>query len=178
MDEPYIGEIRPIAINYAPTGWAFCNGQLLPINQNQALFALLGTQFGGNGQTTFALPDLRSRIPVGSGQSQSSGTLYVQSDRGGQEQVVLTQAQIPAHSHQVTGTLQTSDFAEGTSPVNNVVAADVRGQFTDGAANVQMGSAANGTTGTNGGSAGHENRMPYQAINYVIALRGLFPSRM
>jgi microcystin-dependent protein len=176
MDEPYIGEIRPIAINYAPKGWAFCNGQLLPINQNQALFALLGTQFGGNGQTTFGLPDLRSRIPVGGGQL-TGGSNYQQATPGGQEQVTLTQAQIPGHTHQVTGTLQTSDFAEGSSPVNSVVTTDVRAQFTNGAANVQMGSAANGTTGTNGGSAGHDNRMPYQAINYVIALTGIFPSR-
>jgi microcystin-dependent protein len=176
MDEPYLGEIHLIASNYAPKGYAFCNGQLLAISQNQALFSLLGTTFGGNGQTTFALPDLRSRIPVGSG-ALAGGSSYVQGQVGGVEQVTLLASQIPAHTHQITGTIQTSDFAEANAPANNLPAVEGHSQFTTGAANVQMGSAVAGTTGGTGGSAPHENRQPYLALNYVIALVGIYPSR-
>lgn len=176
MDEPYIGEIRPIALNYAPKYWAFCNGQQLSIQQNQALFSLLGTTFGGNGTTTFALPDLRSRIPVGAGAS-TSGSTYSQGQIAGTEGVTLIANQIPAHVHQVTGTVQTSDFAEATTPANNVPAVEGHAQFTNGAANAQMGSAAAGTTGNTGGNQAHENRQPYLGINYVIALSGIYPSR-
>ncbi|GAB2866384.1 phage tail protein [Hymenobacter ruber] len=177
MDEPYIGEIRPIAISYAPRGWAFCNGQLLPINQNQALFALLGTTFGGNGTTTFALPDLRSRMPVGAGALPGGGT-YSQGQVAGTETVTLTQAQIPAHTHQVTGTLKTTDSPEGGNPAGFLPASDsTRKQFTDGAANAPMAAAVTGTTANAGASQGHENRMPYTGLNYVIALVGIFPSR-
>jgi microcystin-dependent protein len=175
MDEPYLGEIRPIAISYAPKGWAFCTGQLLPIAQNQALFSLLGTTFGGNGQTTFGLPDLRGRIPVGTG-ALPGGNPYIQGQQGGQENVTLTTAQIPAHTHTVTGTLQTSDSPEADTPVNNFPAAFGRKQFTDGAANAPMATLA-GTTGSAGGSQPHSNRQPYLAINYVIALVGIYPSR-
>lgn len=168
--EPYIGEIRPIAFAFAPKGWAFCTGQLLPIAQNQALYSLLGTTFGGNGQTTFGLPDLRGRIPVGLSAN------YVQGQQGGVENVTLATAQVPAHTHGVTGTLQTSDSPEADTPVNNLPAAFGRKQFTDGAANAPM-AALTGTTGSVGGNQAHSNRQPYLAINYAIALVGIYPSR-
>lgn len=175
MDEPYLGEIRPIASTYAPRNWAFCNGQILNIAQNQGLFALLGTQFGGNGVNTFALPDLRSRIPVGAGQ-MVGGSTYTQGQTGGQDQVALQTTQIPPHTHQLTATLQTSDSPESSDPTNNLPATGGRNQFSSGAANATMG-AITGTTATAGASQPHENRMPYVAINYVIALVGLYPSR-
>jgi len=176
MDEPFIGDIRPIAIPFAPKNYAFCAGQLLPINQNQALFSLLGTTFGGNGTTTFALPDLRSRIPVGSGQLIGGG-LYTQGQQGGVEGVALLPAQMPAHTHQVTGTIQSSDSAELPDPANNLPASGGRTQYSNGAANAPMAAAITGTTGSAGGSQPHDNRMPYIGINYVIALTGLYPSR-
>lgn len=175
MDEPYIGEIRPIAINYAPKNWALCNGQLLPIAQNQALFSLLGTTFGGNGVSTFALPDLRSRIPVGSGQL-AGGSSYPQGQTGGVETVTLTPQQLPAHQHALSGTLLTSDSPEADDPTNNVPASGGRAQFTNGAANAPMGAVA-GTTASTGGSQPHPNSQPYTGLNYVIALQGIYPSR-
>ena len=176
MDEPFIGEIRPIGLNYAPRGWAFCNGQLLPINQNQALFSLLGTTYGGNGVQTFALPDLRSRVPVGTGQGPGLSP-YSLGQVGGVESVTLTTAQLPAHTHPVTGTMQAAELGDPSTPKGNFLAADANAQFGTGPANTTMGSAAQGTSGNTGGSQGHENRMPTLGLNYVIALQGLYPSR-
>ncbi len=177
MDEPYLGAIHLVAIDYAPKGWAFCSGQLLAIAQNQALFSLLGTTFGGNGQTTFALPDLRGRIPVGTGQL-AGGSSYVQGQQAGTETVTLLAAQIPAHTHQVTGTVRTTDSPEVGNPAGNLPASDGgRSLFSNGAANTPMAAAVTGTTGNTGGNQGHENRMPYVALNYVIALQGIYPSR-
>jgi microcystin-dependent protein len=177
MDEPYLGEIRPISTNYAPRGWAFCAGQLLPINQNQALFSLLGTQFGGNGQTNFALPDLRSRVPVGSGQLPG-GTTYVQGMVAGNESVSLQVNQIPAHSHPFTGTLQTSADLEETTPVGNFPAKGGAPEYSSGPGDTAMLSGPlAGNTGPTGGSQPHENRQPVLGINYVIALTGIYPSR-
>ncbi|GAB3829248.1 phage tail protein [Hymenobacter jeollabukensis] len=177
MDEPYIGEIRIISSSYAPKGWAFCNGQLLPINQNQALFSLLGTTFGGNGQTNFGLPDLRSRVPVGAGQVPN-GTNYVQGMRAGTESVSLLTNQIPSHTHAFTGTLQTSTDPEDISPVGNFPAKGAAQQYSAGPGDTTMLSGPlAGNTGATGNGMGHENRMPVQAINYVIALTGNFPSR-
>ena len=176
MDEPYIGEIRPISFNYAPTGWAFCNGQTLPIAQNQALFAVLGTTYGGNGVTTFGLPDLRSRIPIGSGQL-AGGTNYTQGQTGGAEQVPLGATNLPQHTHLLTGTIQTSDSPESGDPTNNLPATAGRSQFSSGAANATTGTVNGTTTASTGSGQSHENRMPFVAINYVIALQGIFPSR-
>ncbi|MDO7849597.1 tail fiber protein [Hymenobacter sp. M29] len=175
MDEPFIGEIRPISFNYAPRNWAFCNGQLLPINQYQALFSLLGTTFGGNGTTTFALPDLRSRVPMGAGQLPG-GTNYLQGQVSGSENVTLIQTQLPAHQHTLTGTLQSSDSPESDDPTNKLPALEGRAQFTNGAANAPMGTIS-GTAGNAGLSQAHNNRQPYVGINYVIAITGIYPSR-
>jgi microcystin-dependent protein len=176
MDEPYLGEIRPWSVPFAPKNWAFCQGQTLPVAQNQALFSLLGTTFGGDGQTTFKLPDLRSRVPVGSGQPVG-GTNYVQGQVGGVESVTLTTSQMPAHSHLVTGTMQTAELGEPNTPKNNYLAADNNAQYGAGPANATMGSAAQGTSGNTGGNQAHDNRQPVLGLNYIIAMTGIYPSR-
>jgi microcystin-dependent protein len=175
MDEPYIGEIRPISIPYAPRGWAFCAGQLLPINQNQALFALLGTTYGGNGQTNFALPDLRGRVVVGAGQLAGGGS-YVPGQAGGTEQVTLTRGQLPAHNHNFSATLQTATEAERPTATAGLPGPGVATLYSNGPANAPMAVALPPTTNNTGGSQGHENRQPFVALNYVIALTGIFPS--
>ncbi|MBH8559024.1 phage tail protein [Hymenobacter negativus] len=176
MDEPYIGEIRPWSAPFAPRNWAFCQGQALPVNQNQALFSLLGVTFGGNGVTTFNLPDLRSRVPVGSGQL-TGGSTYTQGQTGGVESVPLTTNQIPAHTHPITGTMQTAELGDPSTPKGNYLTADNNAQYGAGPANATMGSAAQGTSGNNGSSQPHENRQPVLGINYIIALTGIYPSR-
>lgn len=176
MDEPYIGEIRPISFSYAPRGWAMCNGQLLPINQNQALYSLLGTQFGGNGVTTFGLPDLRGRAALGKGQ-QPGGTAYTQGDQGGVEQVALNGDQVPGHTHTYTAALQTGSEATTSNPKSAFPAALGATLYTTGPANAAMGTTIAGATSSIGNGLAHENRQPYLALNYVIALNGIFPSR-
>ena len=165
----FLGQILPVAFNYAPQGWAQCNGQLLPINQNQALFALLGTQYGGNGTTNFALPDLRGRAIVGVG--QGSGTLnIVQGEKAGSESNILTVANLPAHSHTInanTGTGTTS------VPTNNVMA-------NSGALDKEYAATTNTTmspTGSTGGSQPLNNMKPFAPVYYIIALQGIFPSQ-
>jgi microcystin-dependent protein len=175
MDEPFIGEIRPISFNYAPKGWAFCNGQLLPINSNQALFSLLGVTFGGDGRTTFALPDLRSRVPVGTGQGPGLAN-YLQGQQAGTESVTLTADQMPAHTHPVTGTMQTAEIGEANSPKNSFLTGDANAQYGT-PANATMGATVKGTTTNIGSGQAHENRQPVLGLNYVIALSGLYPSR-
>ena len=164
--EPFLGEIRLVPFNFAPRGWALCAGQLLPINQNQALFALLGTTYGGNGQTTFALPDLRGRVPVGAGQL-SEGSSYVLGETGGQETVALTTRQLAQHAH---GVQASSAAATTKNPTAAFLAA---GGAYAAQRNVRMNAAMIGRTGA--GEA-HENRQPYLGLNYIIALQGIFPS--
>jgi microcystin-dependent protein len=176
MDEPYLGEIRLVSFNYAPKNYAFCNGQLLSTTQNAALFSLLGTTFGGNGQTTFALPDLRSRVPVGAG-ALASGDTYQQGTQGGSESVTLTLGQLPTHAHAFTATLQTADSADEQAPGDQYPAKDGNAQFADSPPNTSMGAPIKGTSGVAGGSQPHENRPPVLAMNYVIALVGNMPPR-
>jgi len=163
MGEPFIGEIRMISFNFAPRGWAFCNGQLLPINQNQALFSILGTTYGGNGQTNFALPNLQGRSPIHVGSGISLGEV------GGETSHTLTTGELPAHSHPPAA----KGAANATSPAG-AVWADGGSQAFGAAANVTM-----NTTGvsTVGGSQAHNNMPPYLSIYFVIALVGIFPSR-
>ena len=163
--DPFLGEIRLVPFTFAPRGWAFCEGQLLPINQNQALFALLGTNFGGNGKTTFALPDLRGRVPVGAGLA-ASGSAYTVGAAGGQESTKLTVTQLPPHAHQVRASSRTT----GKSPANAVPAAGGSYSTTH---NVTM--AADMLARVGGGRA-HDNRQPYLTLNWIIALQGIFPS--
>lgn len=165
MSTPFMGEIKLISWNYVPNGWAFCNGQLLPINQNQALFSLLGTTYGGNGQTNFALPDLRGRTPI------HVGSGFNQGQRGGEEFHTLIQSEMPAHNHFLT--------ASSLGPTQ----ADPTGAFWVDSGNNAY-STANfdstmnaGSISRVGGSQPHENRQPYLVINFMIALIGIFPSR-
>jgi microcystin-dependent protein len=178
MDEPYIGEIRAIAFNYAPRGWAFCNGQLLAINQNQALFSLLGTTYGGNGQTTFALPNLQSRVAVGAGQGPGLQN-YVLGQQAGNETVTLTQDQMPAHTHSVTGTMQAGAGSDESGPGGNFPGGGVSRHYSTGPKNATLGpaNALKGQTATQGANQPHDNRQPYLATYFVIALQGIFPSR-
>lgn len=165
MGTPYLGEIKIISWNYAPKGWAFCGGQLLPINQNQALFSILGTTYGGNGQTNFALPDFRGRVPI----HQGAGFTVGQS--GGQEFHTLISSEMPAHNHFVSA----SNTNNGASniPINNIPCTTNIPPYST-AANTTF----NPAEVTNyGGSQPHENRQPYLVLNFIIALQGVFPSR-
>ncbi len=165
--EPFIGQIIMFAGNFAPRGYAFCNGQVLSIAQNTALCSLLGTTYGGNGQTTFALPDLRGRVPVQFGQGPGLSS-YDLGQAAGVESVALTTNQLPAHSHAVNASTR-SDVA--ANPQNNVPAS---GGSYDTTTNTTMNT---GMIGAAGGNQAHENRQPYLAVNFCIALEGIFPSR-
>jgi microcystin-dependent protein len=167
--DPFIGQILLVPYNFAPRGWALCNGQLLPIAQYTALFSLLGTTYGGNGQTTFALPDLRGRVPVGSGQGPGLQN-YDLGAIAGTETVTLLQSQMPAHTHVVQASIGNSS----ASPENAFPGSDTQTSIYDGAASTTMNPAVIGPAG---GSQPHGNLQPYQVLNYIIALEGIFPSR-
>jgi microcystin-dependent protein len=172
MSEPFIGSIVLFCGNFAPKGWATCDGQLLSIAQNSALFSILGTTFGGNGQTTFALPDLRGRVPLhpGSGPGLSP---YPLGASLGVESVTLSAPQMPAHNHGFS--VACSDGAPSTpSPVGAVMANQDQTPFYAASGTSVM---AAGTSTTVGGSQPHENRQPVLAINFIIALEGIYPSR-
>lgn len=164
--DPFISEIQIFAFDFAPRGWARCNGQLLPINQNQALFSLLGTTYGGNGQTNFALPNLQGRVPM------HIGGGLVQGQTGGEANHTLTIAEMPVHTHQVSGTSAT---VSQPSPGGNLWANGAQGKsYTNAAANGTMNA---GSIGNTGGGQPHENMSPYLTLNICIALQGIFPSR-
>jgi len=166
MSSPFIGEIRMFAGNFAPVGWAFCNGALIPISENDALFNLIGTTYGGDGQTTFALPNLQSRVPVHVG----SGFALGQS--GGVETVTLITNQIPSHSHVPQGNL---NAGTQSTPVGNVWANSSLGQFDN--TNPPDSSMAASALGQAGGSQPHDNMMPFLTINFILSLFGVFPSQ-
>ena len=165
MSEPFLGEIRLVGFNFAPRGWAFCEGQILQINENQSLYSLLGTTYGGDGRTTFALPDLRGRIPF-----HRSDTLALGA-KGGEEAHVLTEAEIPAHTHSVTAS---SNPANQPSPAGNHWPQG--GGSLPYAANA-TGSMASQAISPTGQNQGHPNLPPVTVSNYIIALQGLFPPR-
>ncbi len=167
--DPFLGEIRPVPYNFAPRGWAFCQGQIMQISQNTALFSLLGTTFGGNGSTTFALPDLRGRVPVGAGQA-ADGQQYDLGEVAGVESVTLLTQSMPAHNH---GTLVCTGTASGASPANELPAHSLANVY-DTAAKSAFAPQAISMTGQNWP---HGNIQPYTAINYIIALEGIFPQR-
>jgi microcystin-dependent protein len=168
MSEPYIAEIKLISFNYPPKGWAFCNGQLLPINQNQALFSILGTMYGGNGQTNFALPNLQGRVPIHQGINQGS---YNVGQAAGELAHTLTISEMPAHIHPAVA--QSTPSNPGVTPVNSIWAATSTSAFAS-APNVMMNPAAVTNVG---GSQSHPNQPPYLVLNFVIALVGIFPSQ-
>jgi microcystin-dependent protein len=171
MSLPFLGEIRMFAGNFAPQNWAFCNGQLLSIAQNTALFALIGTTYGGNGTSTFGLPDLRSRIPVHQGTNPSNGTSYILGQAAGEEQVMLMLNQIPSHSHPAQAQAGAGDQP---GPGGGFWASSILGQFSTSAPNGSMTGAA---VLPAGGNQAHNNIMPYLAVNFIIALEGIFPSQ-
>ena len=164
MAAPYLSEIRLFSFATPPKGWAQCNGQLLPINQNQALFSLLGTTYGGNGSTNFALPDLRSRAPIHVGSGFTLG------QRAGEEAHTLTIQELPAHTHQMSGS---GDGPTVTAPTNNFFSTGTGFSPYAATANVAMDLTCISNVG---GSQPHENRSPYLALNFCIALQGIFPS--
>ncbi len=172
MSTPFVGQIRLVAFTFAPTGHAFCDGRLLPIDQNTALFSLIGTTYGGDGQVTFALPDLRGRIPVHQGFSPN-GVSFVMGQIAGAETVTLNTSQLPAHTHAAAA----SDGTVGTpqnSPTNAFWNKWTGSGYSTSAANNVMNPV---TVGNAGGNQPHENMPPFLVINYVIALFGIFPSR-
>ncbi len=164
MSEPFLAEIRIFGFNFPPRGWAFCDGQILPINQNQSLYSLLGTTYGGDGRTTFALPDLRGRTPV------HRGSGYQLGNRAGAETIALTTAQIPSHNHGARASSSANiDEPDGEMPG--------KGEFNiyrepASLVNMRSDSIANA-----GGGQAHNNMQPFTTLNFCIALRGLFPSR-
>jgi len=165
MGTPFLSEIKILSFAQNPQGWAMCNGQLLPINQNQALFSLLGTTYGGNGQTNFALPDLRSRVPI------HLGAGFTQGQAGGQEFHTLTQSEMPAHNHFEQAATNQSNAA---IPQNQWFAQALN-QYQSNVANLTT--LAPATVSNVGGSQPHENRQPFLVLNFCIALIGVFPSQ-
>lgn len=163
MSEPFLGEIRLFANGYAPRGWLFCEGQILQINQNQALYSLLGSVYGGNGVTTFALPDYRGRVPIHVSSSIPLGTSQ------GEAAHTLTINEMPQHTHQVSA----SSNPSSESPANNVWA-ELNGAYDPPATMVAMSQSA---IGLSGGSQPHNNMQPYLVLNFAIAVQGIFPSR-
>ena len=164
MAEPFLSEIRIMSFNFAPKGWAMCNGQLLPINQNQALFSLLGTTYGGDGQSTFALPDLRGRLPI----HQGNGFTLAQT--GGAETVTLT-GQQTSHSHPM---LASNDIPTLSGPQNNVLGQAAAKFYRAGNPTLQLNPAVIGPVG---GSQPHNNFQPYLCVDFIISLFGIFPSQ-
>lgn len=163
MSEPFLGEIRTTSFNFAPKGWALCNGQLLPINQNQALFAILGTTYGGNGQTNFALPNLQSRIVVHPGASHTLGEV------GGEATHSLTVAETPAHTH----VARAHSAADAATPTGAVWASTSQPEYGPPGGTAM----AAGSIGSAGSGVPHENEPPILALTYIIALQGIFPSQ-
>ena len=171
MSEPYLSEIRLMSFNFAPQGWALCNGQLLPINQNQGLFSLLGTTYGGDGRVNFGLPDLRGRMPIHFGDG------YFLGQRGGEEAHTLSISEMPTHTHQLNASYVAGDTNRANvSSTGRVLAAEAGNPYSASPAPTAV-TLHPATVTSIGGSQAHENRMPYQVLAYCIALQGIFPSQ-
>ena len=173
MADPFVAEIRMFPFNFPPKGWAFCNGQLLPISQNTALFSLLGTTYGGNGQSNFALPDLSGRAPMHPGQGQGL-SLRDLGETGGSDTVTLLQSEIPAHTHQIAVNVNDGP-AESNNPEGKVLGFSNRPLYATALSSATPMSFS--TLSTAGGDVPHNNMMPYLAVNFCIALQGIFPPR-
>jgi microcystin-dependent protein len=167
MGTPFLAEVRIVSFNYPPKGWAFCNGQILPINQNQALFSLMGTMYGGDGVSNFALPNLQGRVPIHYNANHAQGST------GGAETHALGMPEIPQHRHNLIGV---SSIGNCPNPVNRLVASTLPSwnAYSPTEDVVVMGGAATASTGS---GLPHQNMQPYLVLNYVIALQGIFPSR-
>ena len=167
MSEPFLAEIRIVGFNFAPRGWALCDGQILPINQNQSLYSLLGTMYGGDGRTDFALPDLRGRTPIHVGDG------HLQAQKSGEETHHLTVGEIPNHTHEVRAS---SNDATSVDP-SGLAYGNARERSSAAYNSAQKTALASGILANAGGSQGHENMQPFLTLNFCIALQGLFPSR-
>ena len=171
MAQPYVGEIRMFGGNFAPAGWMFCDGQLLPISENETLFQLIGTTYGGDGQSTFALPNLQGRIPIHMG-AASSGTTYQLAESAGVEQVTLTVNQIPAHTHPL---LASGDTGNQVNPANNLLSnSQGATPYIEDAPTLNMNAQIVSSVG---GNEPHSNFQPYLCVNFIISLFGIFPSQ-
>ncbi len=164
MAEPFLSEIRIMSFGFPPRGWALCNGQLLPINQNQALFSLLGTTFGGDGRVNFGLPDLRGRAPLHVGSGHTLG------ERGGEQAHTLSVAELPTHTHVAKASSQPGD---GVVPTNTLLGSPLNLTYTGPSSLTSLNPASIGNTG---GSQAHLNMQPFLVLNFSIALQGIFPS--
>jgi microcystin-dependent protein len=172
MSSPFIAEIRAVCFNFAPRGWAFCNGQLIPISQNTALFSLLGTTYGGNGTTNFGLPNLQGRTPMhwGNGAGLTPRAL---GETGGATNVTLLASQLPAHSHTVVTVAKAAEAtADRANASGNIIAQPSDSAYATGTSNATM----SPTTSTGGGQP-HNNMQPYLVLNFIIAMQGIFPAR-
>jgi microcystin-dependent protein len=167
MAQPYVGEIRMFAGNFAPAGWMFCEGQLLPISENETLFQLIGTTYGGDGQSTFALPDLRGRVPI------HQGNGFVLAESGGAEAVTLSVQQIPSHTHPM---LATVNLAGGTSPTGQLLGLTQAATITPYGTDAPFVPLSPQSISSVGGSQPHTNFQPYLCIDFIISLFGIFPS--
>jgi microcystin-dependent protein len=184
MSNPFLGELRIMSFNFAPKGWALCNGQLLPINQNQPLFSLFGTMYGGNGQTTFALPNLQGRVPLGVG----GGSFTVQGQVSGEINHTLTTSEMPAHVHQLSAKDADADVAAAATPPSPSVALARAYAVQSGGAHTPISLYSTGPAdgaqtfspaaiSNAGGSQPHPNQQPFLTLNICVALQGIFPSR-
>ena len=165
MAEPFLGEIRLVSFGFPPKGWALCNGSLLPINQNQALFSLLGTTYGGDGRVNFGLPDLQGRTPIHMGNGHTQG------ERGGEQAHTLTLSEVPQHTHTAAGTPNTPS---ASAPAGNLWAVSSSNPYTNATPNTALAPQAIGAAG---GSQAHLNMAPFLVLNYVIATSGIFPTQ-
>ena len=175
MSNPYLGEIRLFASSYAPRGWVFCTGQSMPISGNEALFSILGTVYGGDGRTTFGIPDLRGLLACGTGKSPASPNTYALGQTFGTAAVAVTDAQMPAHTHPIIASTQT---ATSTNPSNAVFAlsATVPEYVNAGATGLVSRDLSATALGTVGGNGAHSNLMPTVAVNYIMCISGIFPN--
>lgn len=172
MSSPYVGEIRMFAGSFAPAGWAFCNGQLMAISENDTLFTLIGTTYGGDGQSTFGLPDLQGRVPIHAGQGPGITQNYQLGEKAGVESVTLGIQQIPVHNHALVAS---AAAGSSSSPANNVLAAsNTVSMYKAGTPNAPMNAAMIGTAG---GSQPHDNFQPYLCVSFIISLFGVFPNQ-
>ena len=172
MSEPFLAEVRIVGFNFAPRGWAFCDGQLLPITQNHALFSLLGTTYGGDGRTSFGLPDLRGRTPIHVG--SSGGATYPLGQQGGEEHHTLSGAEMPQHTHAFNVATANATGQQASSASDSVLAGATVDMYRSGAASTPLVPA---TISSVGAGHGHDNMQPTLVVSFCIALQGLFPSR-
>ena len=176
MAQPYVGEIRIFAGNFNPAGWQFCSGQLLPISQYDVLFNLIGTTYGGDGQSTFALPDLRGRAPIHTGTNPGTGTSYPLAQVAGTESVTLSTQQLPAHSHPVQATTAGQTVSPGNTALPALPASSQSGTAIYDASTPAVNLHPN-SIGNAGGSQPHDNMQPYLAVTYIISMFGIFPQQ-